>query len=128
MIKKMILAFLVVSLCLIGNTFAEHEIQKFKAVFTITYNEVTLEQAAKIEKILKKINAKACKVETEIVEDNNDGDILFYHGGSVLLDDNFTLENDSLTINLGSDDQIIWDNTVPDDIGFAVPYVTKKGL
>lgn len=44
----------------------EQSQKKFKFVYTITYNEITLEEAAALEKIIKRQNKNACSVDTQV--------------------------------------------------------------
>lgn len=51
----------------------EVKVAQFKTVFTITYNSLTLEQAAALEKIVREQHEKACDV--KVVLYSNDGNI-----------------------------------------------------
>lgn len=39
---------------------------KFKTTFTITYNEITLKEAADLESLIQKQHASSCKVKTNL--------------------------------------------------------------
>ena len=46
----------------------KEEPKKFKTVFTVQYNEMTLEEAAKKEKEFRKLYKDACKVDVTLSE------------------------------------------------------------
>lgn len=57
--RMLIFALLVVCAALFA---ADKSPQKFNVTFTITYNELTLDQAAELEKEVLKQHAKACEI------------------------------------------------------------------
>ena len=64
-----------------------HESKKFKAVFTITFNEMTLEEAARMETVIKEKFKDACKIEVDLEDIDGDtyGDVTFDEGSDLIL-------------------------------------------
>lgn len=49
--------------------------KKFETIFVITYNSITLAEAAKLEKLIREIHEKACKLEINL-KDLGDGNLV----------------------------------------------------
>ena len=78
MFKKMVLALVCVGLVFGFGYAKDFEAKKFKVIVKITYNTLTLEEAAQKEKEMKKRFSDACAVDLEIKE----VDSLTLSGGS----------------------------------------------
>jgi len=58
--------------------------QKFKTIYTIQYNEITLEQARKIEKFMKKTFNDACEIDISLKKVySSDTSLTFTDSGTV---------------------------------------------
>ena len=65
--KKLIIALIIMAFC--GTVQAEEvKQQKFLVVYTVQYNAITLEEAAKKEQAFRTTYKDACKVEIEVRE------------------------------------------------------------
>ena len=81
----------------------EHKPTKHQVTFKITYNSITLEQAAEIEKQIMMNHKTACKVDVDIkdiqsggtawqqVVDIDDGEVLYWDGDTYLRSDGDTI-------------------------------------
>ncbi len=56
-----LLAFVAAGL-LVASDEKKQDAQRFKVTFTITYNQLTLAEAAELEKVVREQHAKACAV------------------------------------------------------------------
>ena len=78
--RKMILILCVLSLLTINGYGEEKEVkqQRFKVIFKIQYNAITLEKAAELEKLIKQFSKDACSVEIEV--DKEDQTVSYSNG------------------------------------------------
>ena len=59
--KRLLLALVMVGVMFgIGNAELKKEMQKFKVSYTITFNEITLEEAQKKEAVIREMFKTAC--------------------------------------------------------------------
>lgn len=72
--------FIVVLMLMTSLAYAEvkQEPQKFEVKYTITYNAITLDEAAKKEKDIKKKYKDACKVEIKLEKPCSEGTLLIW--------------------------------------------------
>ena len=70
--KKLFVSLIAVMILQSGMAIAEvkQEASKFKMEYTVIYNSVTLEEAAKIEMRVKKENKDACSVSVNSLSSN----------------------------------------------------------
>ena len=63
--------FVIIGLLVCSTAFAQikQEPQKFETRYTVTYNSISLEEAAKLEKRIKSEHMDACVVEVELDEE-----------------------------------------------------------
>jgi hypothetical protein len=90
--KKFILLFAILFLFVSGSALAEEGTVQYKVTIAVTYNAVSPEMAAKIQKIILHNHGSACSVEV-VAKKISDGDFLYYSP-------TLTLEDDSTTLTL----------------------------
>jgi len=70
--KKLLLT-VVCCMLLVGVALAkEFKAEKFETVYTITFNAITLEEASRLEDVIKKKFKDACKIEVNLNEGAGD--------------------------------------------------------
>ena len=84
----------------------------FEVTYIVTYNEQTLEQAARMEQVFRNKFADACKVDVQIKEVNNiwisDSDLITFTAdtlslGRIIIDDTITISPDIILLDENAD-------------------------
>ena len=65
------LIFILMVLFTMFSIAGDKEPQKFKVTFTVTFNELTLEQASKKEMVIKELLKDACDINVKIENSDN---------------------------------------------------------
>ena len=75
---------------------ADHNAQKFKVTYTITFNELTLQEASRLEKVIKQDYSDACEIDVSLekVTNQNSVWVRFYWAD--------TIKHDTAWINPGA--------------------------
>ncbi len=90
--KILLICFALVFICTCSEAEEKKEIvpKKFQATFTVRYNAITLDEAAKREMVFRELYADACKVDVKVeeVSYNNAANIVIDGSGTTLWHNN----------------------------------------
>ncbi len=83
--KKVLLVVVLLVCFVVSSVYAElkKEAQKFKVIYSITYNAVTMEEAARLEKTIREKFEDACSLDISTKSIDSDTQIIRYWSPSV---------------------------------------------
>ena len=103
--RKLGIVFAIVAMGLLtvqGDTLPQIERKKFEVTFTVTYNAITLQEAAVLEGTFRRQYQDACKVDVSVKEAEVGGNCIIYGSSDIItLEGATTLEN-VITLNDGT--------------------------
>jgi len=98
MIKRTFVAMFLLGVFTVGVAGDKIEPKKFEVVFTVKYNAISLEDAARKEKVFRELYKDACKVDVNLSPAANS--ITFSSGTTELYWEPATVETPEIDINI----------------------------